>query len=174
MRLLLLLVVLGCKSDPQTAPASKEPHWSTRPLETSEATTRRTRYSITLPKGMTVRDRNRSGMRYELPGLALTISTGGIERSMAEFRATHRDDTVWLRTDTLPDGFLATYQDPSRDDPHRLMVHLYRGFGVNTDHANEGMTCHGELRPAHPGEVVKTSIPAAEKICLSLQMLEQP
>lgn len=160
------------EGSPGTAAAA---HWSTQPLEPTTGTTRGTSYTIDLPKDMTLRDRGKSGMRYELAphGLAITVSIGGAERTVDEFLSTRRDDTVYLRKDTLPDGFLVTYQNPSYDDPNDLMVHLYRGFGVDTNHAGEGMTCHASLKPRAPAEQAKSSIGVVERACLSLKMIEQ-
>ncbi len=129
---------------------------------------------VAFPVSAVSAQRGESGHRYEHGReLSVTISIGGGARTLEQFLAEHRDDTTWLRKDRLPDGFLASFQNPTYDDPNDLLVHLYRGFGVDTDHANEGMTCHAELKPANASDVAKTHIPLVEKICSSLKMLEQ-
>ena len=166
----LALLVLGACDDKHAPTVPSEPHWTTRPIQKAIGQTRGTRYAIDLPVGMSIKDRDKQGMRHTLPGIAITLSIGGIEHSLADYKDTHSDDK-FLREDSLPDGFSVTLQSPTYTDPRYVTVHQYRTFGLVTTSGHEGMTCHIELSPVPGGEATRTYVPVAEKLCASLQML---
>lgn len=169
----VLVLLVACNE--KHAPQPSEPHWTKRPIVTASGTTKNgVAFTIDLPEGMRARPRGKTAIEYDLnerrTGIRFVISEGCVEDALEDMTATHRDDTKWIRRDTLPaGGFIASYENPDHDDANDLIVKACHPFGDEMQYAGSGMTCYAEVTPWHDGDRVRDALPVAEKLCLSLR-----
>jgi hypothetical protein len=158
--LALTLVASAC--------GSGDKDWTQRPLKTVTGTTKEVAFSIELPDGMEKQDDG--GMvrfdfhidgRHKTP--EISVGTADYAPTLDDYLKTEPGVTNWIRKDTLPDGYIVSYENSSYKGREDYLVFARRAIGGKT------LTCNARVTPWTKGATTKDKLPALEKICLSLK-----
>ena len=161
MRMLAICLVVAA------ACGGKGEDWTKRPLKQVIATSGGIKFTIEVPDGMRQRP-DGDGVQWDFliddrvftPDI--TVRAGGYAKTLDEYVATDKTVDQWIRKDTLPDGYIATNENPSYKGREDYLVYVYKKVG------DSALTCHARVTPWRKGGKTKDQLPQLEKICLSM------
>jgi hypothetical protein len=157
--ILVCALLAGC--------GGKSEDWSKRPLETKAAKADDINFTIDVPKGMRQKD-DAGGVVWDflIDGRVYTpdisVRAGGYAKTLDEYLATEKSVENWVRKETLPDGYVASYENPSYKGREDYIVYVYKKFG------DKVLTCNARVTPWEKGGKTKDKLPQLEKICSSM------
>src|SRR4051812_18926323 len=139
--------------------------WTKRPVKTQSATVKGVAFTIDLPDGMRKKEEP-DEVRWDflVDGYAKTpevsVSATGWADSLDKYLETEKDVTNWLRKDSLPDGYVVSYENSSYKGKEDYLIYVYKKTG------DKVLTCHARVTPWTKGASTKDKVPAVEKMCL--------
>jgi hypothetical protein len=143
--------------------------WTQRPVKPVSGTVKGLAFTIDLPEGMRQKTQPdevefdfKVGEYAKTPDV--TISAGGYAKTLEDYMKTEPKVDTWLRKDTLPDGYIATYENTAYKGKEDYLVYAYRKFGDTV------LTCHARVTPWERGATTKDKLPLLEKACLSIKL----
>jgi hypothetical protein len=142
--------------------------WTQKPIETVSIEVNGTKLTIDLPKGMRQTPES-GGVTFDFhvggyvktPGIS--IREGALDATLDDYIKGEPKVDPWLRKDTLPDGYIATYENTAYKGKEDYLVFVQRTLG------DKVFRCSLRVTPWSRGAKVKDKLPLAEKICLSLK-----
>ncbi|MDB4955492.1 MAG: hypothetical protein JWO36_3061 [Myxococcales bacterium] len=164
MKSILLMLCVAA-----TACAGGGDDWTKKPLKTVSGTAGGVPFSIELPDGMREKVDGKD-VRYDFhiddrtKTPEITVSAGGYAKTLDDYMKTEPGVDNWLRKETLPDGYVVSYENSSYKGKEDYLVYVYRTFG------DKVMTCHARVTPWTKGAAVKDKVPLIEKMCLSMKL----
>ncbi|MGN6109955.1 MAG: hypothetical protein ACTHU0_32920 [Kofleriaceae bacterium] len=172
MRNLLIVAVLAtaCSKGGGFDWTSRSVKTVTASVETKAAAggTEQTSFSIDLPEGMEQKDVGYGlAFNFHVEGRTVypefVVSRQKRIDKLDDYVKNHANVTTWLRKDELPNGFVASYENPSYKGKEDYLTEVQLAFG------DKVLVCTARLVPASRGAKVKDQVPAVEKVCLSLK-----
>ncbi len=160
---LATLLVIGCGGK------DGGEDWSTRPLEEVTANTDGILFSIKIPKGMRQKEAAGGGVVWDflVDGRVyspdITVRAAGYADTLEKYVETEKRVDNWLRKDTLPDGYVATYENASYKGREDYLVYVYKKVG------DKVLTCSARVTPWVKGGKTKDKVPLVENMCLSMR-----
>ncbi len=163
----IALALVGCSKGPE--------HWAKRPVKPLSKTVAGVAFTIELPEGMVEKpdgdglkwdfEVERGGEKYIKTPWVMISSAKYADKTLDAYMKSpvHKDVTNWVRKDTLPDGYVVSYENPAykgKDD--YLIERVIVG--------DPGLDCTVRLGAWERGDDVKAAIPQAEKMCTSIKL----
>ncbi len=142
--------------------------WTSKPIKTVSATADGVAFTIDLPDGMRQKP-DSGGVTFDfLVGEyaktpEVTVRAAGFAKTLEEYMKSEPRTSEWLRKDTLPDGYIASAENPNYKGKEDYVVYAYHSAG------DKVLTCHARVTPWSRGATTKDKLPLVEKICLSLK-----
>lgn len=142
--------------------------WTKLPVKTVSATVKGLAFTIDLPEGMRqTLDRDDVAFDFHVNGRvytpSFTISAGSVAMTLDDYVKFQNKVENWLRKDTLPDGYVVSYENPNYKNSQDYITYVHRAFG------DQVLTCRARLTPSSPEGKPKDQVPTVEKACLSLK-----
>jgi hypothetical protein len=139
--------------------------WTSKPIVSVSSEADGIKFTIDAPEGMRVRG---AELDFHIDGYVKTpnirISKGGTyAKTLDDFKKSNKDVTDWIRAETLPDGYIATYENTAYKGKEDYLVHVEKTANGKT------LACDARVTPWDKGATTKDKLPQLEKICLSIK-----
>jgi hypothetical protein len=165
----MLFVVIGTSLCAAACGKGGGGDWTSRPIKPITVTVDGVKLTIDAPDGMRQKEDHGQlrldfldGEYVKTPDI--TIGIGGYAKTIDDFVKTEPKVDSWVRKEALPDGYVASYENPTYKGKEDYLVYVNRTLG------DKVVTCNVRLTPWDRGATVKDKIPQAEKICLSIKL----
>jgi len=142
--------------------------WTKKPVKPVSATVKGIPFTIELPEGMRQKaEADEVRWDFHVDGYAktpeVTVSAAGWADSLEKYLETEKSVDNWLRKDSLPDGYVVSYENSAYKGKEDYIVYVYKKAG------DKVLTCSARVTPWTRGAKTKDKVPLVEKMCLSLK-----
>ena len=165
--IVVLLILVGCKS-------KSLDEWTTMPSNAVTAEVDGVKMTADLWQGVWPVHGSEEGrkdytyqraigadMAVSPPSFSFTL--GGPD-TLEDFVKKRAKVTNWLRKDTLPDGYVASFENPANAGAGDYFIYVHRVAGTAK------LNCEARVAPWDAGGNSKDEVPLLEKACLSLRL----
>ena len=142
--------------------------WTKKGTETVSIDVEGSKLTIDVPKGMRMKSES-DGVTFDflvgeyVKTPDISIREGGFAATIDDYVKGEAKVDNWLRKDTLPDGYIVSYENSAYKGKEDYVVFAHRTLG------DKVFTCSVRVTPWSRGAKVKDKVPLAEQICLSLK-----
>jgi hypothetical protein len=142
--------------------------WTQRPIKTISGTVDGIAFTIDVPDGMRQKAKPDElaldfldGEYAKSPDVWIRSGTSG--KTLDDYVKSEPNVTVWLRKESLPDGYIASHENAAYKGTDDWIVAAVRTGGGKV------LSCNARVTPWEPGATAKDKVPLVEKMCLSLK-----